>query len=111
MVFSTENLRSTFGMYSLKTRFEIASLTFLYKILNNYINVPQLLNHIFFRVPTVRQRANFKLFHPSRVMTVQHEFSYFNRTFHLFNDLDPTIDIFNDPLQSFVNKCYRALEQ
>jgi hypothetical protein len=107
--FSTSELRNLFGVLSIQNRYNFISLVFLFKILNNLIDIPDVMQNLSFYVPYRSRPRLFNLFAIPRFNTDHQSNSYFIRSIRLFNLLNPILDPFVDNLMQFSKKCHNAL--
>ena len=106
--YSVHALKETFLLKSLEIRRSIFSIVFIYKLFNNKIDFPSLLQQINFYVPCNRFRANL-LFQTPRMRTVHGSNSFLPRSLRLLNVLNDKVDLFGDRYSSFLEKAYVEL--
>lgn len=95
--FSTAELRSIFGIESLKVRRDYFSLVTLYRIIKNDTDSPCLFNRFSWYVPSLRRNRGLEFFVP-RSNTINHYNSPLNVMRRSFNRISGHIDIFFDTL-------------
>lgn len=91
-----QQLQDDLGLVSLQTRRETADVVFLFKLLNSYVDCPELLSRIDIRCPS-RTRSS-ELF-GRRFCRALHEYNApFNRAVRLANSMVNHVDFFADSL-------------
>ena len=102
-----EELQSFLGLQSLEVRRKMQDVMFLYKILNNFINAPELLQRIFFRCPgRTRSQELFGRRHHSTNYVAN---STMERIQTLGNVISPHVDFFADGPEAFKKTVFRVL--
>lgn len=99
------------NLTSLSYRRERADLLFLYKVINNHIDAPLLLQSLSFRVPRRCERACRKkpLFHIPRSRTSYANNSFLKRACRLYNDRYVNLDIFSNKLSRFKKQSLQCI--
>lgn len=101
-----------FNLSTLSDRRKIIDITFLYKVLNNFVDDMELLNYIKFNVPSRIPRHPLPLLTHTIYRTNLGHHSIFPRLCRLLKEFlakDFTIDLFHDGLNAFKRKIYRVL--
>lgn len=98
-----------FKITPLSKRRELLDIVFLYKLIHNMVDCPQLLGNLNFRIPPKRPRFRIKPFHPPRRRTVLGSNSPVARMSGLYNDCSKHVDIFYDSLPGLKNSIVHFL--
>lgn len=106
--FPTVALRRMYSFISLQTRRDTFSLLIIYKIFNNLIDIPDVLQFIHFYVPHNRARPN-SLFYIPKTRTIHRDNSFFVRSLRLLNNMNLVLDPFCSSHSKFREKCYELL--
>lgn len=95
-------MEQRFGITSLRQRRDLQALSFLYKLLHNAINCPQLLSKLNFHVPRVNTRCHLTFYISAGRTNCMYK-SPINRMCSLFNCIDSDIDIYHNSLKCLLN--------
>uniref|UniRef100_A0A1Y1MYW8 Reverse transcriptase domain-containing protein n=1 Tax=Photinus pyralis TaxID=7054 RepID=A0A1Y1MYW8_PHOPY len=96
----TENVRLYLGILTLKQRRNLLTACFGFKLLNGYLNCPDILSTINLNVPQ-RFVRSARLLHARQCRTLYFQNSPLNRMVDLINSLHLKIDFFGLPLAAF----------
>lgn len=99
-------IRAGYGIQLLEQRRIISDLVFLYKVLRNYYDSPELTSFVHYHVPS-RQTRNRQLLHSGAFRTNIGKNSPMTRMCEFFNKYVGNLDIFVLSLPSFRNNCRR----
>ncbi|KAG7296239.1 hypothetical protein JYU34_021353 [Plutella xylostella] len=98
-----------YNLVSLQNRRKLIDASFFFKILNNQVDSPTLLENITFRVP--RAHTRFKdTFHASLCNTNYAKNSFFRRCARLMDREFADVDIFHNSLNSFKNLVLKSFK-
>lgn len=98
-----KDLLRKYGFITLETRRDIISVLFLYRIMNNLVDCPELLGKIGIKVPKVNVRLRNEFFAEENFKNVYSRMSIVPRMVSLYNKilLHSDIDIFNTTFGKF----------
>lgn len=99
----TDKLQN-FNVCTLKARRQLLDMTFLFKVFNNHIDCPELLNLFKLRVPRKPPRYPSVLFSAPLARTNLRSHNAVSRLSYLYNSLGESVDIFGESLSAFKNK-------
>ena len=95
------SIKSLLNLPSPASRRDLADISFLYKLINNHIDAPYLLEHISFNIPAYNNRTTH-IFYLQSHSTNYLKNSPILRAMTLCNKIAPNIDCFFSPLASIL---------
>lgn len=114
LVFKTDNyypergypntlLLTSLNMKSLENRRRVIVLVFLYKLIHNLMDCPELLSKINFRIPRLEARQNLLFYCPTNRTNILKKSPVYSMM-ELYNTLGEQVDIFNSSLNQYIRK-------